>query len=71
LFTIQTTDDATHYTGLPVLVSVPELMTPKEARARPLRRRLLLVAGILLTVLSIPGLALILKATHLFERFVT
>ena len=71
LFTIQTTEDATHYTGLPVLVSVPELMTPKEARARPLRRRLLLVAGILLTVISIPGLALILKATHLFERFVT
>jgi succinoglycan biosynthesis transport protein ExoP len=71
LFTIQTTDDATHYTGLPVLVSVPELMTPKEARARPLRRRLLLVAGILLTVISIPGLAVILKATHFFERFVT
>jgi polysaccharide chain length determinant protein (PEP-CTERM system associated) len=71
LFTIQTTDDATHYTGLPVLVSVPELMTPNEARARPLRRRLLLVAGILLTVISIPGLAFILKATHFFERFVT
>jgi polysaccharide chain length determinant protein (PEP-CTERM system associated) len=71
LFTIQTTADAAHYTGLPVLVSVPELMTPNEARARPLRRRLLLVAGILLTVISIPGLALFLRATHFFERFVT
>jgi succinoglycan biosynthesis transport protein ExoP len=71
LFTIQTTNDAAHYTGLPVLVSVPELMTPNEARARPLRRRLLLVAGIVLTVISIPGIALVLRATHFFERFVT
>ena len=71
LFTIQTSDDATHYTGLPVLVSVPELLTPKEARTRPLRRRLLLAAGFAVTVVSIPALALVLKATHVFERFVT
>jgi polysaccharide chain length determinant protein (PEP-CTERM system associated) len=71
LLTIQTTEDATHYTGLPVLVSVPELLTPKEARTRPLRRRLLLVAGMVMTVASIPALALVLKVTRVFERFVT
>jgi succinoglycan biosynthesis transport protein ExoP len=70
LLTIQTTEDAAHYTGLPVLVSVPELLTPKEARARPLRRTLLLAAGIVATVVSTPALALLLKATHIFDRFV-
>jgi hypothetical protein len=29
------------------------------------------VAGIVLTVISIPGIALVLRATHFFERFVT
>ncbi len=71
LFTIQTTDDAAHYTNLPVLVSVPELLTPKEARAIPIRRRLLLVAGIVMTFVSIPALALVLRASHFFDRFVT
>jgi polysaccharide chain length determinant protein (PEP-CTERM system associated) len=71
LFTIQTSEDAAHYTGLPVLVSVPELLTPKEVRALPIRRRMVLVAGIVVTVVSIPALALLLRATHVFERFVT
>ena len=44
LLTIQTSEDARHYTGLPVLIAVPELMTPQEARALPRRRRLLLAA---------------------------
>ena len=33
LLTIQNSDDARHYTGLPVLLAVPELLTPQEARA--------------------------------------
>ena len=71
LLTIQTAEDAAHYTGLPVLVSVPELLTPKEAVALPRRRRLLLAVGIAAAVVSIPALALILRATHFFERFLT
>jgi polysaccharide chain length determinant protein (PEP-CTERM system associated) len=71
LLTIQTTEDAEHYTGLPVLVSVPELMTPQEARRVPMRRRLTLAAGIVLTLASIPALALILRATHVFDRFLS
>jgi protein tyrosine kinase modulator len=67
LLTIQNSDDARHYTGLPVLLSVPELLTPQEARAVPRRRRLLLAAGVLATIVSIPMLALALKLTHVFE----
>jgi polysaccharide chain length determinant protein (PEP-CTERM system associated) len=67
LLTIQNSEDARHYTGLPVLLAVPELMTPQEARAIPLRRRLLLAAGIIATIVSIPALALALKLTHVFE----
>jgi polysaccharide chain length determinant protein (PEP-CTERM system associated) len=67
LLTIQSTEDARHYTGLPVLIAVPELMTPQEARSRPRRRRLLLTAGVIATIVSIPILALALKLTHVFE----
>jgi protein tyrosine kinase modulator len=67
LLTIQSSEDARHYTGLPVLVSVPELLTPQEARSRPRVRRLLLAAGMVVTIVSIPVLALVLKLTHVFE----
>jgi polysaccharide chain length determinant protein (PEP-CTERM system associated) len=67
LLTIQNSEDARHYTGLPVLVSVPELLTPQEARSRPRKRRLILAVGMVLTIVSIPLLALALKFTHVFE----
>jgi protein tyrosine kinase modulator len=67
LLTIQNTDDARHYTGLPVLLAVPELLTPQEARALPRRRKLLLAVGVVATMVSIPMLALALKLTHVFE----
>ena len=67
LMTIQTTEDARHYTGLPVLIAVPELLTPQEARSLPRRRRLLLAAGVVATIVSIPLLALALRLTHVFE----
>jgi polysaccharide chain length determinant protein (PEP-CTERM system associated) len=67
LLTIQTADDARHYTGLPVLIAVPELMTPQEARSLPRRRKLLLAAGVVATIVSIPLLALALRMSHVFE----
>lgn len=67
LLTIQSSEDARHYTGLPVLIAVPELLTPSEARALPRRRRLMLAAGVVATLVSIPLLALALKLTHVFE----
>ncbi len=69
LLTIQTSEDAAHYTGLPVLVAVPELLTAQEAQVIPRRRRLILAAAIAAMFLAIPALALILKLTQVFERF--
>lgn len=69
LLTIQNREDAAHYTNLPVLATIPDLLTPREARAIPRRRRLLLAAGVVATIVSIPLLALILRATHVFELF--
>jgi succinoglycan biosynthesis transport protein ExoP len=71
LMTIQTVEDARHYTSLPVLVSVPELLTPREERRRKLRRTSLAFASVVATVLSIPALALLLKLTHIFEKIGT
>ena len=71
LLTIQTTNDAEHYTGLPVLVAVPELLTPQEARRIPRRRLLLLAAGIVATIISIPALAYVLKLSRVFDRLVS
>ncbi|PYS90191.1 MAG: hypothetical protein DMF64_15515 [Acidobacteria bacterium] len=71
LMTIQTVEDARHYTSLPVLVSVPELLTPREQRRRRLRHAALACASIAVTVVSIPALALLLKLTHVFELFTT
>lgn len=69
LRTIQNREDASHYTGLPVLAAVPELLTAQEARAIPRRRRLLLAAAIAITIVSIPVLAFALRATHILETF--
>jgi protein tyrosine kinase modulator len=71
LLTIQTTSDVEHYTGLPVLVAVPELLTPQEALRIPRRRLVLLAAGVIATIVSIPALAYILKMTHIFDRLVS
>jgi protein tyrosine kinase modulator len=69
LFTIQSADDAKHYTGLPVLVSIPELLTPAEARAIPRRRKLAMATGLAAAFVSMPALAFLLRLTHVFERF--
>lgn len=69
LLTIQTSEDAAHYTSLPVLVTLPELLTPGESQKIPRRRRMMLAAGLAAMVLAIPALAVILKLTQVFERF--
>jgi polysaccharide chain length determinant protein (PEP-CTERM system associated) len=68
LFTIQTMEDAKHYTNLPVLASIPELLTAAEARAIPRRRAFAMAAGIAFAIVSIPTLAFALRQTHLFEK---
>ena len=69
LLTIQTSEDAEHYTGLPVLVTLPNLLTPREERNRKLRRAALAFAGLALAVLSVPALAFALKVSRLVEMF--
>jgi hypothetical protein len=69
LLTIQTSEVAAHYTSLPVLMTLPELLTPQEARSLPRRRKLLLASAVAASMLAIPALALILKFTQVFERF--
>jgi len=69
LFTIQTTEDAKHYTGLPVLASIPELLTPAEARAIPRRHKLAMAAGIAAAFVTMPALVFVLRLTHVMEKF--
>jgi hypothetical protein len=69
LLKIQTTEDAEHYTGLPVLVTLPNLMTAREERGLRLRRTALVAAGLVLTVLSVPALAYALRFTRVIEMF--
>jgi hypothetical protein len=71
LFTIQTTEDAKHYTNLPVLATIPELLTPTEALAIPRRQTLAMAACIALAIVSVPALAFILRVTHLFDKLLT
>ncbi len=69
LFTIQTTEDAKHYTGLTVLASIPELLTPAEARAIPRRHQLAMAAGVAAAFVTMPALIFALRATHVLEKF--
>jgi len=39
LLTIQTSEEASHYTSLPVLMTLPELLTRKSEPALPRRAR--------------------------------
>lgn len=69
LFTIQTTEDAKHYTGLTVLASIPELLTAAEARAIPRRHKLAMATGVAAAFITIPALAFVLRLTHVLEKF--
>jgi polysaccharide chain length determinant protein (PEP-CTERM system associated) len=69
LLTVQTSEDAEHYTGLPVLATLPMLLTAREERNLKLRRAALAFAGIVMAVFSIPALYFILTRLRLIEMF--
>jgi polysaccharide chain length determinant protein (PEP-CTERM system associated) len=71
LFKIQNIDDAKHYTGLPVLASVPPLLSAPEKVWIRRSRWLKLMAGAAAALGIIPLIVLILQATRLFERMVS
>lgn len=65
--TVQTTADAEHYTGLPVLVSMPEILTTTEVRNRRLRQAMFAAVGVAAAVIAVPALILVFRATRIFE----
>ncbi len=69
LLTVQTSEDAEHYTGLPVLVTLPVLLTAREQRNLKLRRAALALAAVVATVVSAPALAFVLSRLHIIELF--
>ncbi len=71
LFTIQNLEDAKHYTGLPILASVPPLLSHKEIAWQKRSYWFKVFAGIAVAVGSIPLVIMILQATHIFERVVS
>lgn len=68
LFKIQNIEDAKHYTGLPVLASVPPLLTGDEIAWQNRSYWLKVMAGIVVAFGSIPLLILVLQATNIFGK---
>ncbi len=62
-------EDTKHYTGLPVLASVPQLLTEREIFWRKGTDRLKLLAGVIVAVVSVPLLITALQMSRILERF--
>ncbi|MEK7856235.1 MAG: hypothetical protein AAB288_09105, partial [Acidobacteriota bacterium] len=69
LLTVQNIEDAKHYTGLPVLASVPDLLSDKEIESGRRMSVLKVAAGFAATVISVPILIILLQMTRIIERF--
>ncbi len=67
LFKIQNVDDAKHYTGLPVLASVPPLLSAGEKTWIRRSHWLKLAAGVAAAIGIIPLIVLLLQATKVFD----
>lgn len=67
LLRVQNIEDIKHYTGLPVLASVPPLLSPAEKSWIKRSAFLKVCAGIVLAFGIIPVIVLILQATRIFE----
>ncbi len=68
---IQNIEDAKHYTGLPVLASVPPLLSPQEKTWQARTYWFKILAGMAAAVASIPLVIILLQLTGVFERFVS
>ena len=71
LFKIQNIEDAKHYTGLPVLASVPPLLSYNEKAWRARSYWMKILMGTAGAITAIPIIVMILQATHVFERVVS
>jgi hypothetical protein len=71
LFKIQNIEDTKHYTGLPVLASVPPLLTRQEIAWQKRSYWMKVLAGVFVTIASIPLLIMGLQASRIFERMIS
>ncbi len=71
LLTIQNVEDAKHYMGLPVLASVPLLLSHQEIAWKKRANWFKLIAGIAVSIGIIPVMIMLLQATHIFDRMVS
>ncbi|MCU0238109.1 MAG: hypothetical protein MUC29_01595 [Pyrinomonadaceae bacterium] len=70
-FRIQNIEDAKHYTGLPVLASVPPLLSRQEIAWKKRFGYLRLLAGLIAAIAAIPLVAMILQMTKVLDKFVS
>ncbi len=68
---IQNIEDAKHYTGLPILASVPPLLSHSEKAWLARSYWLKVLAGFGIAVGAIPMIVMILQASRVFERVVS
>jgi polysaccharide chain length determinant protein (PEP-CTERM system associated) len=71
LFRVQNLDDVKHYTGLPVLASVPPLLSADEKQWMRRAGRLKLLAGAAAAIGVIPILVIVLQMTRLLDRLIS
>lgn len=71
LFKIQSIADAKHYTGLPVLATVPPLLSHAEKTWIKRSHWLKLAIGFAAAVAVIPAIVLLLQITKVFDRLVS
>jgi uncharacterized protein involved in exopolysaccharide biosynthesis len=71
LFKIQNIEDAKHYTGLPVLASVPPLLSYNEKVWKARTHWMKVLAGTAAAITAIPAIVMFLQATRIFERMVS
>ena len=71
LFKIQNIEDAKHYTALPVLASVPPLLSYNEKAWRARSHWMKVLSGTAAAITAIPVIVMILQATRVFERVVS
>jgi len=68
---IQNIEDAKHYTGLPILASVPPLLSHSEKAWQARSHWLKVIAGFAVAVGAIPLIVMVLQASRVFERVVS
>jgi polysaccharide biosynthesis transport protein len=71
LFKIKSVEDAKHYTGLPILATVPPLLTHQEMAWNKRLHWMKVFAAIAATVGSIPLIATALQMTKILEKIVS